>query len=375
MTDRRTFMRSGLAAPAVAAAAPAGGVPLREKFFGCIAGCHIGSSMGAVVEGWPYERIEKEHGTLNRLLSYEHYRNGWQREPGTTEDGVERQKLMITAILDKQDRVTAEDVRRVWVRDIKPESAGKVSEPFEAILLAMAKTPIPANDLGKYCDYAGLVSMARSCHPLGLINAGDVRGAIEDVYEVGQLYQTARSRGLHWAAVTGAAIAAATKPGATVDSVLGAVFDHCDQGVVRELERGLKLTAKCRDFRELRAAFAPVYAGTGIPYASSYANEVVTKAVCIFRMVKGVTFDAMVAAVNLGRDTDCAAAVAAGISGALTGAGSIPPELIKQVDYATTLNVYTNSQRTLRQHADGLYEAFQARLRKMKAYAEEMARA
>jgi ADP-ribosylglycohydrolase len=92
-------------------------------------------------------------------------------------------------------------------------------------------------------------------------------------------------------------------------------------------------------------------------------------------MVKGVTFDAMVAAVNLGRDTDCAAAVAAGISGALTGAGSIPPELIKQVDYATTLNVYTNSQRTLRQHADGLYEAFQARLRKMKAYAEEMARA
>ncbi len=375
MTDRRTFMKSGLAVPAAAAAAPAGPAPLREKFFGCIAGCHIGSSMGAVVEGWPYERIEKEHGTLNRLLSYEHYRNGWQREPGTTEDGVERQKLMITAIIDKQDRVTAEDVRRTWVRDIKPESAGKVSEPFEAILLAMAKTPIPAGDLGKYCDYAGLVSMARSCHPVGLINAGDVRGALEDVYEVGQLYQTARSRGLHWAGVTAGAIAAATRPGATVDSVLGAVFDHCDKSVVRELERGLKLTANCKDFRELRAAFTPVYAGTGIPYASSYANEVVTKAVCIFRMVKGVTFDAMVAAVNLGRDTDCAAAVATGISGALTGAGSIPPELIKQVDYATTLNVFTNSQRTLRQHADGLYEAFQARLRKMRAYAEEMVRA
>jgi len=367
-------MKSGLAVPA-AGAAQGVAVPRREKFFGCIAGCHIGSSMGAVVEGWPFERIEQQHGTLNRLLSYEHYRNGWQREPGTTEDGVERQKLMITAIIDKQDRVTAEDVRKTWVRDIKPESAGKVSEPFEAILLAMAKTPIPANDLGKYCDYAGLVSMARSCHPIGLINAGDVRGAIEDVYEVGQLYQTARSRGLHWAAVTTAAIAAATRTGATVDSVLGALFDNCEKGVVRELERGLKLTAKCRDFRELRAAFVPVYAGTGIPYASSYANEVVTKAVCVFRMVKGVTWDAIVAAVNLGRDTDCAAAVAAGISGALTGAGSIPPEMIKQVDYATTLNVYTNSQRTLRQHADGLYDAFQARLRKMKSYAEEMARA
>ena len=375
MTDRRMFLQSGLAAPAVAAAAQGGAAPLREKFFGCIAGCHIGSAMAAPVEGWPHERIEKQYGALSRLVSYEHYRNGWQREPGTTEDGVERQKLMITAILEKRDRVRAEDVRKIWVRDIKPQSAGKVSEPFEAVLLAMAQTPIPATELGQYCDYAGLVSMARSCHPLGLINAGDVRGALEDVYEVGQLYQTAQSRGLHWATVTAVAIAAATRPGATVDSVLGAIFDHCDKSVVREIERGLKLTAGCQDFRELRITFAPVYSGAGMPYANSYANEVVTKAVSVFRMVKGNTWEAMVAGVNLGRDTDCATAIAAGISGALSGAGSIAPELIQQVDYATTLNVYTNSPRTLRQHADGLYDAFRARLGKLRAYAEEMDRA
>ena len=41
--------------------------------------------MGAVVEGWPYERIEKEYGTQDQLRSYQHYRNGWNREPGTTE--------------------------------------------------------------------------------------------------------------------------------------------------------------------------------------------------------------------------------------------------------------------------------------------------
>jgi len=366
--NRREFFESGLAA----GLQTGNRVSLREKFFGCIAGCHIGSSMGAPVEGWPFERIQKEYGTVDRLLPYEHYRNGWKREPGTTEDGVERQKLMITAIIEKQDRVNAEDVRRAWVKYIKPESAGKVSEPFEATLLAMAKTPIPAADLGKYCDYAGLVSMARSCHPIGLINAGDIAGAINDVYEVGQLYQTANSRGLHWAAVTVAGIAAATKPGATVDSVLGAISDDCEKGVVREIDRGLKLTAACRDFRDLRSTFAPVYSGAGIPYSSSYANEVVTKAVCIFRMVKGVLKDALISGVNMGRDTDCMTAVAAGISGALTGASSLPPEWIKQVDYATTLNIYTNSQRTLREHSDGLYNAFKARLRKMRAFAEEM---
>ncbi len=372
MMDRRDFLRNSSLAAAAPAMPAAQGVSLRDKFFGCIAGCHIGSSMGASVEGWPFERIEERHGTVDRLMTYEAYGNGWKREPGTTEDGVERQKLMITAIMEKQDRVTAEDVRKVWVRDIKPESAGKVSEPFEATLLAMAKTPIPAVDLGKYCDYAGLVSMARSCHPIGLINAGDVPTAIQDIYEVGQLYQTSYSRGLHWAAVTGMAIAAATRPGATVDSVLGAIFDHAEKSVVREIDRALKITARAQDFREMRKLFAPVYAGIGIPYAQAYANEVVTKGVCVFRMTKGNLKDTMIAAVNMGRDTDCLTAVSSGIAGALTGGASLPPEWIKQVDYATTLNVFTNSQRTLREHSDGLYNAYKARLRRMKSFADQM---
>jgi ADP-ribosylglycohydrolase len=394
LINRRSFLEGTGAAvvamglvPSVSGAPQTGSPPsseivsLREKFFGCIAGCHIGSAMGAPVEGWPWERIEEKYGTLDKFLPYGAYGSGWVREPGTTEDGVERQKLMITAIIEKQDRVNAEDIRKIWVRDIKPESAGKVSEPFEADLLAMAKTPIAARDLGRYCDHAGLVSLSRSCHPIGLINAGNVAGAIEDVYEVGQLYQTTNSRGIQWGAVTVVAIAAATKPGATVDSVLGAIFDNCDKAdkrfvkhgnVVREIESGLKLTAACKDFRDMRKTFDKKYSGTGIPYAQSYANEVVTKAVCVFKMVKGNLKEAIIASVNMGRDTDCLTAVAGGISGALSGGGSLPEEWIKQCDFATTKNIYTNSQRTLREHSDGLFNAYKARLRKMKKLIEEM---
>jgi ADP-ribosylglycohydrolase len=212
--------------------------------------------MGAPVEGRSWERIEREYGTLDRLLSYHHYgkSNDWTREPGTTEDGVERQKLMITAIIEKQDRINAEDLRRAWVDHMNPNAAGLVSEPFEGALLAMAKTHIPAADIGKYCDYSGLVSLSRSCHPIGLINAGDIQGAIDDIREIGQLYHTANSRGILWAEVTVIAIAAATKSKATVDSVLGAIFDNCDKvdrrftrqaGIRREIERALKLTADC----------------------------------------------------------------------------------------------------------------------------------
>jgi ADP-ribosylglycohydrolase len=391
---RRCFLKGTLAA-AAAASAPAalaaekrtrsnaGPVSLREKFFGCIAGCHIGSSMGAPVEGRSWENIEREYGTLDKLLPYHHYgkSNNWMREPGTTEDGVERQKLMITAIIEKQDRINAEDLRRAWVEHMNPNAPGLVSEPFEGALLAMAKTHIPAADIGKYCDYSGLVSLSRSCHPIGLINAGDIQGAIDDIRQIGQLYNTANSRGVLWAEATVIAIAAAAKPHATVDTVLGAVFDNCDKvdtrftrqaGIRGEIERALKLTADCANFRDMRKKFDTLYSGTGIVYAHSYANEIVTKAICVFKMTGGSTWEAMKAGVNMGRDTDCLTAVSAGISGALCGAGSIPNDLIKQVDYATLINPHTNSQRTLRETSDGLYNAFKSRLAKMRAYAEEM---
>ncbi len=358
-------------------------VKLQDKFFGCIAGCHIGSSMGAPVEGNSWERIEKEYGTLDKLLPYHHYGNSndWMREPGTTEDGVERQKLIITAIIEKQDRINAEDLRRSWVDHMNPKAPGLISEPFEGALLSMAKSNVPASDIGKYCDYSGLVSLSRSCHPIGLINAGDIAGAIEDIREVGQLYNTANSRGILWAEVVAIAIAAATKPEATVDSVLGSILDNCDRvdtrfmrqaGIRSEIGRVLGLTAGCTDFRQMREKFDEIYSGTGIPYAQSFANEIVTKAVCVFRMTKANTWESMKAGVNMGRDTDCLTAVAAGISGALTGGSSIPAELIKQVDHATSVNPHTSSRRTLTENSDGLYKAFKSRIERLKNFCEEM---
>lgn len=366
-------------------------ITLQDRFYGCIAASQVGSAMGAPVEGWPYSRIEEKHGTLDKLLPYEHYGNGWKRAPGTTEDGIERQKMMITAIIDKQDRVNAEDIKQVWIRDMNPEAPGAVAEPFDGVLLKMAQSNIPATDLGRYCDYACLCSLSRSSHPIGLINAGDIENAMNDIYEVGQLYQAKGSSGIRWGAVTSIGIAAATKPDATVDSVIGAIldncdrrrvnhdpklmggiFDYCDPYIAKEIERGLKATSHCQDFREMRKAFDPLYGAYGVPYAQSFANEVVTKAVCVFRMVQGNPWEAILAGVNMGRDTDCLTAVATGLCGALSGGSSIPEDLIAQVDYATSINPYTNSKRTVREQADGLYHAFAARMQRMKTYFETM---
>ena len=79
---------SGLAMPSVFAQGSTNSgvqtqkVSLNDKFYGCICGSHIGSSMSAIVEGWSYSRIEEKYGTLDELLPYEHYDNGWLREIG-----------------------------------------------------------------------------------------------------------------------------------------------------------------------------------------------------------------------------------------------------------------------------------------------------
>jgi len=122
----------------------------------------------------------------------------------------------------------------------------------------------------------------------------------------------------------------------------------------------------------MRTYFDGVYSGIGIPCCFSYANEVVTKGICVFQMVKGNTKDAVLAGVNMGRDTDCVAAVAAGITGALGGTASIPQKWIDQLEKATRLNPHTNNQRTMVESADGLLKALRHALRAQTAYAEKM---
>ena len=173
---------------------------------------------------------------------------------------------------------------------------------------------------------------------------------------------------------TGVGVAEATRPGASVDSVLGAILDRCDRTwVVKELDRHLQATARIDDPSELRMYFDSVYGGHGVKYAFSYANEVVTKAICIFRLGAGKADEALLTAVNFGRDASSTAAISAGISGALSGAGSLSKEWQDTVDAAAQANPHSSTTSTLAEASAKLYEAFQTRLAKRQAYLREIA--
>lgn len=349
--------------------------------------------MGAVVEGWPREKVQSQIGFLDKLLPYKHYieYTDWQRPAGTTEDGIERQKLIATAIIDKQDRIVVQDLVDVWKRDLDPEKVTFKQEPFDKSFCQLIKAGVPTLELGKMSIFVNVISMARASHPLGLINAGDPRGAADDSFEVGRLYMREMDFGLRWAALYNAGIAEACRPGATVASVLatirqfaeyraeksslykGTVDKFAYDTVARDVNRALDIAAKCSDRDELWAKFNEIYSGGYyLTYGLSSAPEIVSKGLALFALHKGDPKQAILTAVNFGRDTDCLAAVAGGLSGALSGASALPAEWIKTVNDATKVDPYTNSKRTIEETADGLLSAFRARQDRLRAYVELM---
>lgn len=350
---------------------------LQDRFMGCLAGSRLGSAMGAAVEGWSKEDIVAKYGVLRSFEPYHHYKYKgveWVRNPGTTEDGIERQKFLCYAIINKQDRVVAEDVKALWVERGDPDKYFYMSEPFETVLLQMARAGVPAGDLGRYCPWVGLNSFARSCHPIGLINAGDPAKAVQDVYDVGRLYQPAGvGEGLMWAGIVAAGIAAACEPNVSVDHVIDAATRHCNAAVRKEVDRALDIAARHRDPLDMREEFYQYYTGQGMTYAYSFANEVVAKGLAIFAVTKGHVEEALVGAVNFGRDTDCLASVAAGLSGAYGGTTHLSREWIETVDNATLANPHTHFQDRLADTADQLHGAFQARIAHLSEYYRAMA--
>lgn len=344
---------------------------LYDKIFGSIAASNIGSSMGAMVETWNPEQIREKYGVLDKLEGYCHYK-AYQRKPGTTEDGIERQRLMVSAIRETNGRITAEDLKKVWLRDINPAHFNVQMEPCDEILYRLAAAGLPAGYIGNYSDYMGIVSFARSCHPIGLINACNPYQAYLDTWDVGRLYQPLHAYGLDWSTVTSAGIAEAMRPNATVDSVIDAAMRYVSPKVRDELERALEASQGKSDIEELLPWFYEHYNGVGTPYCFSMGNEIITKALCLFYVAKGDPEQLIIGAVNFGRDTDCLAAVASGLGGALRGSSKLRKEWIDAVDDAMTTNPYTVSRRSLSEMSQVIYEGVLNERSKALAHAREI---
>jgi len=373
---------------------PTGGKPPNDRLFkhiyGGVAGAYIGNSMGAPVEGWTWERIEKTYGFLDKIVpDVRANRGGVVAQAGWTEDGMERYKLLASAVIKKGGRINIEDLAREWVEKIDPTRIGFRIGPQDRVIYDLLKAGIPPYEVGRYALWPGFMGTSKMMQPLGLISACRPDVAAKDALDLGRIKdaqgrplwrndkQTEDGRyrstliynsALENCAAIAAATAEAIRPSATVDSVIATALAQLPPGSRKEVETVLGYAKNAKDWKEIRPLYQKFYEGTPV----SNAIDILAGGLACFKLANGQPRLATLYATNLGRDTDCKAYVAGGLAGTLRGIDAWPPEWVELVEKAVLTDPYTVDKRNARQIAEGLYWAAINEMRKVKAQTGEL---
>lgn len=100
------------------------------------------------------------------------------------------------------------------------------------------------------------------------------------------------------------------------------------------------------------------------PYAETYrgrpgsnAIEILGGSLACLLAADGRPREAIINAINIGRDTGCRAYVAASIAGAMHGIQALPPDWVELVEKGALTDTYSFDKRTARELAPGFYKA------------------
>ena len=357
---------------------------LFDKIYGVEAATTIANSMGDVVEGLTWAEIEEQYGLVTELLPQERkwgsrpvmgfeagekdharmeqewgYPFVWHvhdRPPGMSEDGHERYRLAVTAIIDKGGRITVEDLARTWLRDIDPKNFGYLLGPQDQVIYYGLKAGVWPWEIGRYATFPGMIGTSKMMVAVGIINACDPDQAARDALDLGRLKDVRGPRdnyALEVAAAIAAATAHALRPDAGVEDTIDVALDQLTRVPRAEVEAGLHWARTVDDWTDLRPLFNDKYEGRWM----SNAVEILSSGLACFLTSGGRVEHAIVSGVNLGRDTDCRAYVAGGLAAALRGIDDVPTRWLDTVTEAARTDPWTVSNRTPLESATGLYNA------------------
>ena len=174
-----------------------------------------------------------------------------------------------------------------------------------------------------------------------------------------------------------AALALAMLPDAKVESVIEEAMEYATPEIEHELRYVMSITEKYDDAmnREMWQELTDVYMDPDSKYNAfarikQYPNssiyENVGFAFALFKATNANVEQAVLIATNRGYDTDCTAASAAALCGALSGTSTVPKNWIETLDAGIINNPYTNSHFTNKSTADGFYRALQNKVRRME---------
>ena len=315
---------------------------LFSRIYGCEAAGNIANTMGDVVEGLNWREIEKRYGFYeqpvaqdkkdrrsSRRFGPEWVYHAHHRPPGMVEDGFERHRLCTSAILKKGGRIGIEDLARTWVEDIDPKKFGYLLGPQDQVIFNLLKSGLPPWEVGRYADWPGFIGTSKMIMPVGMVNACRPDQAARDALDIARI-KDVQGRPGNFALEVAAGIAAG-HGGSAASLGHRELGDRNRAGAIararpaRKWSRALEWARRAKDWKELRPLYEKKYEGKPI----SNAVEVLSGGLACFYAAQGRPREAILYAVNLGRDTDCKAYVAGGLAGAMRGVDALPKEWVE----------------------------------------------
>ncbi|WP_030616954.1 ADP-ribosylglycohydrolase family protein [Streptomyces sclerotialus] len=350
------------AAPPATTAVPT----LADRTAGALAGAAVGDALGGPVEGWSPEQIRERHGGPVRGIVgpwYEDWRTARPLAPYHKGDGhVTDDTLMTHALIRVYEKVRDHLEAYAVADHLVPEL---ITEPrwipeLEAEALPLHRVFLAEKWLVTRLHYghadpreAGVGNIvncgaAMYMAPVGLVNAGDPRGAYAEALDVAGAHQS--SYGREAAGVFAAAVAAACVPGATPGSVVEAALALAKDGTRTAIEAVCEVAVKYDEFEpaltQLRGAVSP-FDTVGPEYrrpslgarrpSRLHAIEELPVALGLLLIGDGDYRETVLGAVNYGRDCDSIATMCGALVGAL--GRPVPTEWTTAVSEASRLDL------------------------------------
>ncbi|WP_035701145.1 ADP-ribosylglycohydrolase family protein, partial [Glycomyces tenuis] len=330
---------------------------LVTKSTGALAGAAVGDALGGAAEGNTPEAIQGRYGGFIEGIVppfNEDWRHARPIAPYHKGDGhITDDTLMTTALVDVYDTVRdhldahaiAEHLvplligEQRWIPELESESL-LLHRVFLAEKWLVARLHYGHVD-PREAGVGNIVNCGATMYvaPIGIVNAADPEAAYAEAIDVAGAHQS--SYGREAAGVFAAAVAEAMRPGADVASVVETALRLAKDGTRAAIDAVAQAAAGVDDWRgglaELRRAVEP-FDTVGPHYRQPAMDARIpsrTKAIEELPIALGMLIaadgdyrEAVLGAVNYGRDSDSIAVMAGSLAGALGGVGAVPAEWI-----------------------------------------------
>jgi ADP-ribosylglycohydrolase len=380
---------------------------LEDRAVAVITGAAVGDALGGATEGWPPEQIEERHGgRVTGIVGpwYPNWRDARPIAPYHKGDGhITDDTLMTQAMVEVYARRRTHLDAYAMAEDLVPLMIGEprwVPE-LESTALLLQRVFLAEKWIVARLHYghvdpreAGVGNVvncgaAMYVAPVGIVNAGNPRGAYAEAIDLTGAHQS--SYGREAAGVFAAMVAAAMAPGAGLHDVVASAIDVAHDGTavairaVADAFDGWTTAPRTDDeeralVRLVRETVAP-FDSVGPHYremsldarrpSRTKSIEELPAALGLLLGHRGDYRGAVLAAVNYGRDSDSIAAMAGSISAALGGSTVVPAEWLDPIEQASRMDIRETGRLMASAAADILRadrEQALARLRTLDAF-------